>query len=364
MDGTLATKHIIHPNGDVIIHLRNSGAPFAVLKENEKLYVDIKQMAQQSQPPGNGVQYKPVTVAPPGPGKNAVASEAQEEPSTARPEIYFQVSSAHLTFASPYFEKALGGPFKESQPGSDGLRHVDASDWDVEALLIVLRIIHGRNRQVPKSLSLEMLAKVAVIVDYYKCYEIADAFAEIWFQRIKGSLLINSLNRDLILLIHVSLIFRWADEFKAATKIALLHSKGPLRTLGLPIPEKITSAIDALRTKTLYKIGSMLVGLAVRYSRLPSRSPSCASMNLGALLRQIETNKNINGLANSLGTRLWLLTGKSVALTTEAAQNIRTPSWYHRCPAQFCDLNKVVNLEMDKLEQFDGLSLEHFAQTA
>ncbi|KAI0182919.1 hypothetical protein EV127DRAFT_40277 [Xylaria flabelliformis] len=53
----------------------------------------------------------------------------------------------------------LYGPFKESHSGGDGFRHVNASDWDTEALLIILRIIHGRNRQVPRSLDLDMLAE-------------------------------------------------------------------------------------------------------------------------------------------------------------------------------------------------------------
>ncbi|KAI0452024.1 hypothetical protein F5B21DRAFT_527310 [Xylaria acuta] len=364
MDDVAITKYIIDPNGDVVIRLCNFDAPFAVLHENDELHVvppkttglfgamslgDIpRQPTKQSQSPSNGVGHEPVRVAPPGPGENTATSGAQKEPSTAPPEIHLQVSSAHLTLASRYFKKAFGGPFKESQPGIDGLRHVDASDWDREALLIVLRIIHGRNRQVPKSLDLEMLAKVAVIVDYYECHEVVDAFVEIWHQRIKGSLCLGSLDRNLILLLHVSWVFRWTDEFKATTKLVLHHSKGLL------------PAIDERRKEVLRKISYALGCLTARFRmEPPDCSFECASMNLGALSRQIYNSKELNTTGTS-GS----LEGQSFGLMMEATRKIRSPNWSGHIPGRplgpFCHLSQLVKSEMDKLENLDGLSLEDF----
>ncbi|KAI0098781.1 hypothetical protein GGR51DRAFT_423278 [Nemania sp. FL0031] len=357
MDDTPTTNHILDPNGDVIIHLRNSNAPFAVLRKDEELYVPTKLNESSKR---KRVKYESVTVAPPGHGGNTVVSKAREVPSIASPQIDFRVSSAHLILASPYFQKALDGPFKESQPGIDDLRHVDASDWDAEALLTVLQIIHGRNLQVTRYLDLEMLAKIAVIVDYYECYETVYAFAELWYQQIKKKLSRSRLDRDLILILHVSRVFRWASEFKAATHIALLHSKGPLHTLGLPIPESITSAINDQRVVTLRAIGRILRTLAANLRvPIPACTLSCASMNLGALERQIKNEKELNGL-ELFGP----LDGKSVALTTEATRTIQTPDWTHHPSGRFCSLNNLVKSEMDKLEKLEGLSLKSFMRAA
>ncbi|KAI1751966.1 hypothetical protein F4782DRAFT_164592 [Xylaria castorea] len=372
--GTMPTKYTIDPNGDVIITLRNFGTPFAVLQKNNELYIPTKisppfvsfavWQGEKSQSLNNGVGYKPVKVAPPEPGENTVTSEAQIEPSTTPPEIHLQVSSAHLTLASRYFKTAFGGPFTESKPDADGLRHVDASDWDTWALLIVLRIIHGRNCQVPRSLDLEMLAKVAVIVDYYKCYEAVDAFAEIWLQRIKGTLLLGSFDRDLILLLHISCVFRWTEGFKAVTKTVLHHSKGPLDTLNLPIPEKVTFTINNRRIAALRKIAFALGALATRFRQEPPDcSFECASMNLGALSRQIHNNWSLNSVVSGSGS----FDGHSIALVMDAARKIRSPDWscsnYPKRPGPFCRLDRLIKSDMDKIENLDGLSLKDFGQS-
>lgn len=59
---------------------------------------------------------------------------------------------------------------------NDGLYHVPAEDWDGEALLCVLQVLHLHNSQVPRTVSLEMLAKIAVLVDFYKCADTAGPY--------------------------------------------------------------------------------------------------------------------------------------------------------------------------------------------
>ncbi|KAG8665019.1 uncharacterized protein FPOAC1_012997 [Fusarium poae] len=78
-------------------------------------------------------------------------------------EIRMLVSGKHLVLASSYFEKMFSGPFTEGKTDHSGLRQVTATDWDPEAFNIVLTIMHGYHRDVPKSLGLEMLAKLAMI---------------------------------------------------------------------------------------------------------------------------------------------------------------------------------------------------------
>jgi hypothetical protein len=75
--------------------------------------------------------------------------------------------------ASPWFSRALKkeGWSESDQNEKDGLIHISASDWDAEAFLILLNVLHLRNRSVPDKVSLDMLAKIAVLVDYYECDE-------------------------------------------------------------------------------------------------------------------------------------------------------------------------------------------------
>ncbi|KAJ2979490.1 hypothetical protein NUW58_g7185 [Xylaria curta] len=295
----------------------------------------------------------------------SIHPEEQTEPSTKSPELRLQVSSAHLKLASRYFQKALGGEFREAQPNIDGLLCIDASHWDRKALIIVLQIIHGQNRQVPKTLDLEMLAKIAVIVDYYDCHEVFDAFAELWLHRLKGRLiLLHKLDRELLFLLLVSWVFRWAYEFKLATKIILRHSKGPLLTLDLPIPEAITCKFSATTialiaaNEALRAVGSSLDRLTRNFQQeRPPCSFECASMNLGALSRQTYNSKELRDISNIFRN----FEGQSVASTMEAARAIRSPNW--KCGGSrgvLCNLASLVKTAMDKLEDVDGFDLKNF----
>ncbi|KAI8631555.1 hypothetical protein F5Y19DRAFT_424150 [Xylariaceae sp. FL1651] len=315
----------------------------------------------QPQPSSNAAEHEPNKEAPQESNESAVKPEEHKEPSTDATTIYVRVSSAHMKLASQEFKKALAGDSKELRPKVDGRLHVDASDWDEEALLIVLRVIHGQNRQVPKIVDLELLAKIAVIVDYYKCHEVFDAFAELWLRRLKDHLiLLHKLDRDLMLLLFVSWVFRWANEFKRATGIILRQSKGQLHTLGLPIPESITSALNTRRWKTLHTIGFVLEGLASRFrSEPPHCSFECASMNLGALSRQMHNKKELANLQTLLVSAK---DGQNIVSTMEAARTIRSPNWSCTAPKGPCNLALIVKTEIDKLDNIEGLDIEDFVQ--
>jgi hypothetical protein len=93
---------------------------------------------------------------------------------------------------------------------------------------------------VPRLIDLELLAKVAVLVDYYKCYEAVELFVELWLRELKGELpLPKQVCRELILWLCVSWVFGDADVFTSVTSIAVRYCQGPLETLGLPIPKSV-----------------------------------------------------------------------------------------------------------------------------
>jgi hypothetical protein len=145
------------------------------------------------------------------------------------------------------------------QDKEDGLFHITAEDWDADAFLVVLNIFHVQNRKTPRTVSLETLAKIAVVVDYYECHEAVEIFTAMWIKELRENIpriprftydevLYFNVNpvptrycRDLVLWLSVSWIFDLPEEFKKATLMAIRHSHEDLRTLGLPIPSWVSS---------------------------------------------------------------------------------------------------------------------------
>jgi hypothetical protein len=164
-------------------------------------------------------------------------------------EIHYLVSSRHLMLASPWFRRTLTreGFIEALKDPSDGRYHIPASDWDEEALLILLNIFHVRTRQVPATVSLEMLAKIAVLVDYYELgnAEVIDRDTRDWIADVRSSVAIpSSYCRDLMLWICISRVFHMSEEFEKATAVAIRGSEGWIQTLDLSIHQEITCTLS------------------------------------------------------------------------------------------------------------------------
>ena len=174
------------------------------------------------------------------PKEEHVADESFGESShdIGRPKIRMRVSSSHLRLASPYFKRM----FQSGRPEGDALRaegraevHLQ-NDEDPKALLILLNIIHGHTRTVPRSVDLRMLTKIAILVDFFECYETIEVFSDMWINVFKDSLP-QSIGKDLTRWIWISWVFNNQDQFKAVTRIAERQSTGPIETHGFPIPD-------------------------------------------------------------------------------------------------------------------------------
>ncbi|GFF32521.1 hypothetical protein IFM58399_03239 [Aspergillus lentulus] len=151
-----------------------------------------------------------------------------------------QVSAKHLMLASSVFKKILNGGWKESvtylQKGSV---EIDTEGWDIEALLILLRAIHGQHYHIPRKLTLEMLAKVTVLADYYECKEAMCVWTTIWIDAVDEKIP-STYSRDLFLWLWISWFFQLPTQFKEATSTAMSRSNGRIHNgLGLPIPDKV-----------------------------------------------------------------------------------------------------------------------------
>ena len=169
-----------------------------------------------------------------------VADEASEANSTDTEgdEIWYYVSRRHLVSASPTLERMLSGTnWKEGvRSEEDNLYHVPAKDWDSEALLCVLQVLHLRNGQVPRTVSLETLAKIVVLIDFYDCAEALESFTERWVEHLRVTAPVPSyFCRDLMLWMCVAWVLRLPQEFVQTTTVAVRRDDRELSTLGLPI---------------------------------------------------------------------------------------------------------------------------------
>ncbi|KAL2150167.1 hypothetical protein VTH82DRAFT_7843 [Thermothelomyces myriococcoides] len=197
----MAFNHTIDPDGDVVLCINNPDAPFAVW--------------------------------------NSPASSAPtKSPSEEKAAITFLVSSRHLKLASPVFRAALTGPWDESVSAADGRRRITADDWDPKAMLILLNLIHGCNNQVSRTLSLELLCKVSVLVDYYRVHEAVRFPSLQWVSAIRSSIP-QTYGRDLMLWLCISWVFQEDDIFQTVTKIAIGDSPELVSNLNLPIPATV-----------------------------------------------------------------------------------------------------------------------------
>ncbi|GKU07853.1 unnamed protein product [Fusarium langsethiae] len=185
-----------------------------------------------------------------------------EYPSDAPREVSYRmlVSSSHLVLASPVFQAMVEGPYAEGSTDHRGIYRFATHGWNQEALVIVLDIIHGHHRSVPKLLDLEMLAKVAVIVDYYKCHEIVEVFAERWLKALqKGRT--DHYGKASMLWLLISWVFSCPEIFERMAGLALKHSTRLILAENVPIPGEILDRIDQERQGALSEIFTTLYGL-------------------------------------------------------------------------------------------------------
>lgn len=206
-------KYQIAPDGDTILILEDPNAPFAVWPTGNKSGEPhtsklSKSWDTRSQDSGKSQKYAP--------------------------EVRYRLSSAHLILASSYFKNMLQGPWAESQKDAGGEFVIKASDWDEEALCLLMHAIHGFSGLIPRSLAAETLAKMAALVDYYQCRESIVFFSDTWMAS-RGPCTILY-NRDLLLRLAAASVFNsTAEDIRNMASIIVWQAAAPFNNLSLPI---------------------------------------------------------------------------------------------------------------------------------
>jgi hypothetical protein len=271
-------------------------------------------------------------------------------------QIEFQVSSRHLSLASPVFRAMLESKFKESRLNEQGLYEVQASEWDAEAFVILLDIIHGHHRDVPKRISAETLSHIAIIVDYYGCHEIMELVLTAWLTYLGQPE--DFVKQDPLRWLFISWVFKQEVLFTVATEMLLLYDNGKY-VVDLPIPQPILDKVDDKRQYVL----NTLFGHLYSYQQdlLEGKagcSETCSSMLLGSLMRQMRSR----GLAATKPVAS-SFEGWRVEDARNTILGLTAPPW--RVPGRSmdhpCTLNKSLAPRVHQvLQHAKGLDLKDF----
>ncbi|KAK1506599.1 hypothetical protein CABS01_16892 [Colletotrichum abscissum] len=175
----------------------------------------------------------------------------QNEELASEPAARFLLSSKHLTLASPYFKTTLGGVWRETRNKSSSELLTTLKGFDVDATLILMQVIHGQLHETPTAVTLELLAKISVLVDYLGCHQAFRFVSRIWFAEMTVSPP-NHYGRELVLWILISKVFSEPKIFETTTKTAIISSYGRLQTMELPLPNAL--------------IGRLVVYIILRYN--------------------------------------------------------------------------------------------------
>lgn len=163
----------------------------------------------------------------------------QTEDETMFKTITYRLSSSHLALASGYFKRMFSGDWKEKESLAYGKpMEINAQDWNPVALLILMNIIHGRTRVVPRKVQLPLLLDIATLVDYYKCLEAIEIVLEIWLDEpMIKSAQEKFLEPTTLTWAWAAYVFQRPILFRETTRLILLHSKNPLDPGQYPIPQ-------------------------------------------------------------------------------------------------------------------------------
>jgi hypothetical protein len=142
---------------------------------------------------------------------------------------YYHVDSGALKEFSPVFCKMLTGEiWSEGIRQDDGKLYITIKDADPHDLEILLTIIHSPHHRYPLEgvCSLERIARIAVLVDYYQCREVTQHMVSKWIRAIANMTPVPKfICLKLMLWICTSFVFHIYALFKASTTVAIYNSR-------------------------------------------------------------------------------------------------------------------------------------------
>jgi hypothetical protein len=196
-------------------------------------WASLKRQAARMTEPSKDEQ--PVT--PPKPAKKP------ERIVVSSHEVYCVVSSRHMMLASQYFQTILSGDFNEAITLRANGHVTIPLSADLDTMIILLNIVHGASRKVPRQVSLEVLSKLAVLVSDFGMLESVQFFSDTWIDSFQREGLPKSYNENVLLFLFVFWVFDRPSEFKNMTRLTQRECDEKLDedVRDVPIPHNIIS---------------------------------------------------------------------------------------------------------------------------
>lgn len=179
---------------------------------------------------------------------DAVADAAVDAASSIPEPTYecvacFRVSSRHLILASPFFSELFQSELtRNARVQSPDCIEVPLMGDDPDALLILMRLVHGRFKEVPRRVNLATLTQIAILVDKYELTETTDLLIQGWIMGIKDKIP-QQLTKDVLSYLLIAAVFDYEGVLIEASRVALQTSNEVVRNDGLPIPKQIIGMI-------------------------------------------------------------------------------------------------------------------------
>ena len=141
-------------------------------------------------------------------------------------QIRMTVSAAHLSLKSRVFRAMLENRGLSEGEALHSQGHVEISlpDDSFNSFLIIMNIIHGHRKEVPRKLELSELEGVACLCDKYEWGEVMMADAERWMRFLRHP---KSVTGELYSFIWISVVFELQRELRNFMRIAIFEGVGP-----------------------------------------------------------------------------------------------------------------------------------------
>ncbi|KAK0719188.1 hypothetical protein B0H67DRAFT_532801 [Lasiosphaeris hirsuta] len=284
----------------------------------------------------------------------AAWDDPQDTTSNIAP-VTFRVVSQNLIQTSRVFKATLTGRWKEGLLTEDGGNDLEAEGWDSEAMRIVLSAIHHRTRDIPRRVTLVMLCKITVLVEYYELHDIMYFFLDLWIHSLQDPLL-KAYGKDLILWICITSIFTSTNIQRIVTNVAISHCPGEFRILDLPIPELVANHINTRREAALRQFIASLNDIKSKLlDDTTGCSFECRSIHLGALVKYMYDERLLDGVTEPP------FEDRSVADTVKRMRKMPSPSkdWhmqtstYGSCELSLSSLTEAALRSSDAIQDLE-----------
>ncbi|KAG9240103.1 hypothetical protein BJ878DRAFT_320137 [Calycina marina] len=224
------------------------------------------------------------------------AEKAEEVVVVAQKEVHCLVSSMHLMLASEYFCSILGGDTREASVLKNKGHITMRLGVDLDSMEILLNIIHGASRKIPRQVTLELLTQLAILVAGFGMSGTVEFFSDTWIDNLTRQGLPKSYSSRIFPYLFIFWVFNRQDEFRDMTRLAERDATEKLgEDLGeLPILSGIIDAIKKARESAIRAAVSSLHSLINRYlvgktlcdgSLNDELRYACDAMVLGSLMK-------------------------------------------------------------------------------